>query len=103
MIIGVPKEIKNNENRVAVTPAGASEFVKHGHTVYVQKTAGLGSGFTDEQRSEIWDNKDKYINKIAEIQYFEESKNQAQQAEKIDKLESDVEEIKNLLKLLVSK
>src|SRR5210317_1663548 len=49
MIIGVPKEIKNNENRVAVTPAGASEFVKHGHTVYVQKTAGLGSGFTDEQ------------------------------------------------------
>ncbi len=49
MIIGVPKEIKNNENRVAVTPAGVSEFVKNGHTVYVQATAGLGSGFSDEE------------------------------------------------------
>jgi alanine dehydrogenase len=49
MIIGVPKEIKNNENRVAVTPAGVSEFVKHGHTVYVQSTAGNGSGFSDEE------------------------------------------------------
>jgi len=49
MIIGVPKEIKNNENRVAVTPAGVSEFVKHGHTVYVQSTAGNGSGFSDDE------------------------------------------------------
>lgn len=49
MIIGVPKEIKNNENRVALTPAGVQEFVKHGHTVYVQSTAGLGSGFSDEE------------------------------------------------------
>jgi alanine dehydrogenase len=49
MIIGVPKEIKNNENRVAVTPAGVKEFVKRGHTVYVQSTAGNGSGFTDEE------------------------------------------------------
>ncbi len=49
MIIGVPKEIKNNENRVALTPAGASELVKHGHTVYVQHTAGNGSGFSDEE------------------------------------------------------
>ncbi|MDE6325660.1 MAG: alanine dehydrogenase [Duncaniella sp.] len=48
MIIGVPKEIKNNENRVAVTPAGVKELVKHGHTVYVQHTAGEGSGFSDE-------------------------------------------------------
>jgi alanine dehydrogenase len=48
MIIGVPKEIKNNENRVAVTPAGVSEFIKNGHTVYVQSTAGNGSGFSDE-------------------------------------------------------
>ncbi|MCB0636485.1 MAG: alanine dehydrogenase, partial [Lewinella sp.] len=48
MIIGVPKEIKNNENRVALTPAGAIELSKHGHKVYVQSTAGLGSGFTDE-------------------------------------------------------
>ena len=49
MIIGVPKEIKNNENRVALTPAGAKEFVKRGHQVYVQHTAGLGSGFADEE------------------------------------------------------
>ena len=48
MIIGVPKEIKNNENRVALTPAGVTEMVKRGHTVYVQATAGEGSGFTDE-------------------------------------------------------
>jgi alanine dehydrogenase len=48
MIIGVPKEIKNNENRVALTPAGTQELVKRGHTVQVQKTAGNGSGFLDE-------------------------------------------------------
>lgn len=48
MIIGVPKEIKNNENRVALTPAGTKELVKRGHTVYVQSTAGNGSGFSDE-------------------------------------------------------
>ncbi len=47
MIIGVPKEIKNNENRVSLTPAGARELVKHGHTVYVQHTAGENSGFPD--------------------------------------------------------
>lgn len=49
MIIGVPKEIKNNENRVAVTPAGTAEFRKNGHTVYVQAGAGAGSGFIDEE------------------------------------------------------
>lgn len=47
MIIGVPKEIKNNENRVGLTPAGAKELVGHGHRVYVQHTAGEGSGFGD--------------------------------------------------------
>lgn len=47
MIIGVPKEIKNNENRVALTPAGVMELCKHNHTVYVQSTAGDDSGFTD--------------------------------------------------------
>jgi len=52
MIIGVPKEIKNNENRVALTPAGAKELVKRGHTVYVQHTAGEGSGFSDEMYEE---------------------------------------------------
>jgi alanine dehydrogenase len=49
MIIGIPKEIKNNENRVALTPAGVTEFRKHGHTVYVQTDAGKSSGFSDEQ------------------------------------------------------
>ena len=49
MIIGVPKEIKNNENRVGMTPAGVAEMVKRGHRVYVQQTAGIGSGFSDEE------------------------------------------------------
>ena len=49
MIIGVPKEIKNNENRVALTPAGAKELIKRGHTVHIQSTAGLGSGFEDSE------------------------------------------------------
>lgn len=49
MIIGVPNEIKNNENRVAVTPAGITEFRSHGHTIYVQAQAGQGSGFSDEE------------------------------------------------------
>jgi alanine dehydrogenase len=47
MIIGVPKEIKNNENRVALTPAGVAEFKKHGHQIYIQSTAGENSGFND--------------------------------------------------------
>ncbi|WP_324671192.1 alanine dehydrogenase [Hymenobacter sp. GOD-10R] len=49
MIIGVPKEIKNNENRVGLTPAGVAELRKHHHTVYVQASAGLGSGFQDTE------------------------------------------------------
>ncbi|MBQ6433824.1 MAG: alanine dehydrogenase [Bacteroidaceae bacterium] len=48
MIIGIPKEIKNNENRVGMTPAGVAELVRHGHQVVVQHTAGEGSGFADE-------------------------------------------------------
>ena len=49
MIIGVPKEIKNNENRVALTPAGALELTKRGHKVFVQKSAGVSSGFKDKE------------------------------------------------------
>lgn len=49
MIIGVPKEIKNSENRVALTPAGVYALVKAGHKVLVEKTAGIGSGITDEE------------------------------------------------------
>jgi alanine dehydrogenase len=48
MKIGVPKEIKNNENRVGLTPAGVFELVKNQHSVFIQKGAGVGSGFFDE-------------------------------------------------------
>lgn len=53
MIIGIPKEIKNNENRVGATPAGVKELIQHGHTVYVQKSAGEGSGFSDADYTEV--------------------------------------------------
>lgn len=49
MIIGCPTEIKNNENRVGLTPAGANELTNHGHTVYIQEGAGMGSGFFDSE------------------------------------------------------
>jgi alanine dehydrogenase len=49
MIIGVPKEIKSNENRVALTPAGVMEMERRGHQVYVQSGAGVGSGFEDDE------------------------------------------------------
>ncbi|SDK43344.1 alanine dehydrogenase [Sediminibacillus albus] len=49
MNIGIPREIKNNENRVAMTPAGVITLQNAGHTVFVETTAGEGSGFTDEQ------------------------------------------------------
>ena len=48
MIIGIPKEIKNNENRVGMTPSGVQEMVKNGHIVYVQESAGVNSGFSDD-------------------------------------------------------
>lgn len=49
MIIGIPKEIKTDEFRVALPPAGVGELVRHGHTVYVETGAGLGSAFTDDE------------------------------------------------------
>ncbi|MGA7669796.1 MAG: alanine dehydrogenase [Nitrolancea sp.] len=49
MLIGVPKEIKDNENRVSTTPAGVAEYVHHGHDVIVERSAGVGSGFVDEE------------------------------------------------------
>lgn len=48
MIIGIPKEVKNNENRVGMTPGGIFDLLKHGHTVKVETGAGLGSGFSDD-------------------------------------------------------
>ena len=53
MRIGIPKEIKNNENRVGMTPAGVGELVRHGHKVFVQSTAGMGSGFCDEDYTKV--------------------------------------------------
>ncbi|WP_374073902.1 alanine dehydrogenase [Bdellovibrio bacteriovorus] len=49
MIIGVPKEIKISENRVGITEAGVRQYVKEGHTVIVEKDAGVGSGISNEQ------------------------------------------------------
>jgi len=49
MIIGVPKEIKNNENRVAITPAGVEAMCKAGHTVVIEYNAGTGSGISDQE------------------------------------------------------
>jgi alanine dehydrogenase len=57
MIIGIPKEIKNGEKRVAIVPAGVKSFVKFGHQVLIEKGAGLGSHITD----------DEYISAGAEI------------------------------------
>lgn len=49
MIIGIPKEVKDLENRVSATPTSVHEYVKHGHTVLVQTAAGAGSGYTDQE------------------------------------------------------
>ena len=49
MIVGVPKEVKQDEYRVAMVPAGVEELTRAGHTVFIQTGAGSGSGITDEQ------------------------------------------------------
>ncbi|TFD49773.1 alanine dehydrogenase [Cryobacterium sp. Hh7] len=48
MLVGIPTEIKNNENRVAITPAGVNELTRRGHEVIIEQGAGLGSGITDD-------------------------------------------------------
>jgi alanine dehydrogenase len=53
MKIGIPKEIKNNENRVGMTPAGVFELVKRNHEVFVQKSAGHGSGFSNDDYRDV--------------------------------------------------
>lgn len=53
MIIGIPKEIKDQENRVSLTPAGVDAFVRAGHTVLVETNAGMGAGFKDEEYEEL--------------------------------------------------
>src|SRR4051795_4182068 len=49
MRVGIPKEVKDNEYRVAITPAGVKELVSHGHDVSVEKEAGVGSSILDEE------------------------------------------------------
>ena len=81
MIVGVPKEIKTEENRVAVTPTGVAGFVSRGHKVLIEKGAGLGSGLTDrayevagatlvESAQEVWNQSD-LIMKVKEPQVSE--------------------------------
>ena len=53
MIVGIPKEIKNNESRVGMTPAGVFELTKRNHKVYIQTEAGVGSGFSDEDYKKV--------------------------------------------------
>ena len=53
MIVGVPKEIKNNEFRVGMTPSGVNSFINNGHTVLIQKDAGQGSGYKDSDYSSV--------------------------------------------------
>ena len=48
MIIGTVKEVKNNEFRVGLTPSSVKEYIHHGHSVFVEKNAGVNSGFTDK-------------------------------------------------------
>ena len=52
MRIGVPREIKEMENRVGVTPAGVSELVRDGHQVFIETNAGVGSGFSNQEYKE---------------------------------------------------
>ncbi|MBE3554214.1 MAG: alanine dehydrogenase [Thermicanus sp.] len=87
MIVGIPKEIKDNENRVAITPAGVVQLVKENHQVLIETMAGAGSGFSDEDykeagaqilenASDIWETAEMVI-KVkeplpSEYQYFRE-------------------------------
>ena len=53
MVIGVPKEIKNNEKRVSLTPCGAKELISLNHKVQIQSSAGVGSGFSDSDYQKV--------------------------------------------------
>ncbi|MFR9779512.1 alanine dehydrogenase [Micromonospora sp. MS34] len=66
MKVGIPREVKNHEYRVAITPAGVNEFTRHGHEVFVESGAGVGSSITDDEfaaagakilatADEVWD------------------------------------------------
>ena len=64
MIIGIPKEIKINESRVSLVPSGAEDLISSGHTVLIEKNAGLGSGFSDQM---YIDSGSKIINSAKEL------------------------------------
>lgn len=64
MIIGIPKEIKESEHRVGMTPSGVQTLIQNGHDVYVQNSAGQGSGHSDEDYSNVGAN---LLNTIEEI------------------------------------
>ena len=53
MIIGIPKEIKDSEHRVGMTPSGVQTLIQNGHDVYVQNSAGQGSGYSDKDFSNV--------------------------------------------------
>ncbi len=87
MLIGIPKEIKNNENRVAITPAGVSSLINRGHQIFIEKDAGLGSGISNEEYTaqggnivpsaeEVWERADMIIKVkeplAEEFQFFRE-------------------------------
>lgn len=87
MIIGVPKEIKNNENRIAISPAGVDTLVQAGHEVFIERNAGMGSGFIDEifvahgakiaeSAEEVWARADMVLKvkepQVSEYSYFRE-------------------------------
>ncbi len=86
MTIGVPQEIKNNENRVGLTPSGVMELVKHGHTVYIQEQAGVQSGFLDTEYLEAGAKLAPTIEQIYDI------------AEMIIKVKEPIESEYNLIK-----
>lgn len=86
MIIGVPKEIKSNENRVAMTPAGVMELTRFGHQLYVQSGAGEGSGFANHEYEHAGA---KILNTIEEVYAI---------AEMIVKVKEPIESEYNLIK-----
>lgn len=86
MLIGVPKEIKNNENRVAITPAGATELLKNGHQVIIENNAGIGSGIDDKEFYDIG------------VEIVENAKEVYERADMIMKVKEPLREEYSLLK-----
>lgn len=86
MRIGVPKEIKNNESRVGMTPAGVFELINRNHIVYIQSTAGEGSGFFDNDYLEVGAS---ILNSIQEVY---------EQSDMIIKVKEPIEEEYHLIK-----